>query len=215
MLKDRTKILWIPIVLFIFFFYSFADAHEIPISKIKIVPDESQVHLELKLNVFELKFASELDQNNNDKIDRHEFEAKRKAIKQRLLEALNIEIGGALIEAQTYGVKWEGDSHHLIFRAHYPVDSQKAYLKLTSKLQEVTNQSHITWVTYHGTDNKQRAKLDTRSNSVTFDPTKNPSRLVKSLFSPGGLLVVCTGLLIWGICYRLKRSVFFHTSKSE
>lgn len=215
MLKDRTNILWVPIVLLIFFFCNSADAHEIPISEIKLVPDESQVHLELKLNVFELKFASELDQNNNDKIDRHEFEAKRKVIKQRLLESLNMEIGGALVEAQTFGIKREGNSHHLIFRAHYPVDSQTADLKLTSKLQGITSQSHITWVTYYNTGDKQRAKLDTRSNSVTFDPTKNSPSLVKSLFSPGGLLVVCTGLLIVGIFYRLKKSVFFHTSKSE
>lgn len=215
MLKDRTNVLWIPVALFFCFLYNFADAHEIPISEIRIVPDESQVHLELKLNVFELKFASELDQNNNDKIDRSEFEAKRNVIKQRLLESLNIEIDGMLIEAQTFGVKLEGDSHHLIFRAHYPGDSQKAFLKLTSKLQGVTNQSHITWVTYHGTDNKRRAKLDTRSNSVTFDSANNSPRLLKSLLSPGGLLVVCVGLLIGGIFYRLKSSYFFYTSKSK
>lgn len=59
-----------------------------------IIQDESKVHLELKINAFELNFLSEIVQNNNNLIEKNEFDEKKRAIKKRLLESLKIEING-------------------------------------------------------------------------------------------------------------------------
>lgn len=212
MFKVSNGFLWITEVMILCFLCSVTDAHDLHISEITVVPDKSQMHVELKFNAFELRFISELDQNANGQIEKGEFYEKRDAIIQRLLESLKIEIDGLEIEARASGLMLDASSHHLVFRAHYPVSGPVESLKLTSDLQSITSQSHVTLVTYRGATDKQLAKLEARSNSVVFHPAvtriSNGNWWESYFYTKGMVLLMCFGLIAGGLFYGFKRPVF-------
>lgn len=166
----RKSALSLPIILSFSVFFSLARAHDIPISELRMVPDDSQIHMELRLNIFEFRFISEIDNNKNRRIEKEEFEENKELIKKKILGSLKLQTGREIIKEHSSAITLD-ESHHVIFRAHYPVNAYQQSLKLVSELQSVTNQSHVTLVNFgNAENNKQLAKLDNRLNSVTFSP---------------------------------------------
>lgn len=204
----RKNIFSFPISLIFVASFSLAQAHDIPISELSMVPDASQVHIELRLNIFELKFASEIDNNKNRRIEKEEFEGNQKAIKQRILESLELKSDGEVVNVQASAIRLD-DSHHIIFRAHYPINAYKQSLKLVSELQSLTNQSHVTLVNFgNAEDNKQLAKLDNRLHSATFSPLGSSSsdKFPNPLLNFRGMvLMVVFSLIAAGTFYGLKK----------
>lgn len=184
-------------------------AHDLPISHMRIVPGDAYVHLEVVLNPFELSFASELDTDRNGRLESDELEEHREAITRRLVEMLKIEVAGEPFSAKTAGVVADLSSHHLVLRAHYPVAARGASLSLTSNLAGITSRSHVTRVTYGTADELQRARLDARSNEVTFESAEKKASLLSVVQLPGGIvgwiLTATVLLLSAGAAFILSR----------
>jgi len=199
-------------IVIIFFLPVIVGAHEIPISELNIVSDGSKMHLELVVNAHELKFMEEVDENNNGKIESDEVENHREAIIQQLVKALEIEINGLQVEAEASGVMMDLGSHHMIFRSHYPEKGKTRSLKLTSELHTITNQSHITRVTYTSSGEKSLARLDSRSNSVTFESktAQQTAGLWRTIFDEYGVWMgIFAGLVVFSVLLYKVRKQFF------
>lgn len=209
MLSNRSRLAVGNLLIILSLFIGSATAHDLHISKVNIVSGDSKMHLELTINAHELKFMEEVDQNNDGKIDRAEFEKKKQAIGKRLLGSLQLKINGIQVEATTSGVMMDIGSHHLFFRAHYPENDKIESLTLTSDLQEVTSESHVTRVTYTNAGNEKLAKLRARSNSVTFGSELNSSFLGTSVSEYSGFVSIFIGLIIAsGLFYGFRRTNF-------
>ncbi|GEM_PF-3537348 len=159
------------LVLFLVFSAShFASAHTIPISYLTLVPAAESLHLEIVLNPFELKFFSELDRSHDGRIDAAEFAACEKEVSGRIAGALRVFSNGKLMSAVTHGITASDDSHHWVFRAHYPGDARGVRLRIESHLAELTSGAHLTQVTYRWRDQQQLASLDSASQFAEFKP---------------------------------------------
>jgi len=212
MKKNTFRFLWIIGIVSVFFISGNVDAHEIPISELSITSDGSKMHLELLINTHEINFMEEVDENENGTIESEELEKNQEAIKAQLLKVLMVEINGIEVEAESSGVMMDIGSHHMFFRSHYPVEEKKESLKLTSQLHTITNQSHITRVTYTHSGEKELARLDSRSNSVTFEPktASQTAGLWKTIFGEYGVWVTIFAVLVLVsfLFYKYRKQFF-------
>ena len=176
------------------------NAHELPISDINIVESDSKIHLELKLNAFELAFLSEMDTNENNKIDKKEFEEHKEIIRKKILKTLTIKLDNTVLIAESSGLMLDMTSHHFVFRAHYFISENNtlASLKIKSELQKITDRSHVTRVTCNLGGQKQKARLDARNNTVTFNLREKSGThiLAGMIFNNQSLLILISGLLL-------------------
>lgn len=147
-----------------------ADAHTLPISYLSVVPDADYLHLELLLNPFELNFFSELDTNKDGRLEPAELQGREKLVTRRILDCLNLRVGGKPVAAEVAGITPDVDSHHIALRAQYHVDARNAPLEITSSLVSITSGSHLIQVTYRNAGRQQLAQLDMLSSKVTFEP---------------------------------------------
>lgn len=153
-------------------------AHTLPISYLTVVPDTEYLHLELTLNPFELSFFAELDGNRNGRLDPGEWESQQATVTEKLLAALEVTVAGKAVRAETAGVAPDLDSHHATLRAHYRVDARSAAVTVTSGLAGLTSGSHFTQVTFGAGGQRQTARLDSLSPSVTLtasNPVPSPA----------------------------------------
>lgn len=146
------------------------NAHTIPVSYLTIVPDKDFVHVELVLNPFELSFFSEIDTNRNGLLDRDELARFEEIGTRKLLEAIELRVEGKLVHAEVAGASLAVDSHHMILRAHYPVDAREVPISVSCSLAKITSGGHVTSVKYVNQGRRQSALLDTEKGLVSFKP---------------------------------------------
>jgi hypothetical protein len=146
-------------------------AHTIPVSYLTIVPDKDFVHLELVLNPFDLIFFPEIDHNRNGRLDRDELARFEELGTRKLLEAIELRVEGREIAAEIAGASLASDSHHVILRAHYPVDAREVPIAVACKLTQVTRGGHLTSVRYINCGRRQSVVLDTETGWVSFSPS--------------------------------------------
>jgi hypothetical protein len=150
--------------------YDVADVHDIHISELRILHDDSIIHFELTMNAFELGFLGEIDISNNGVIDWNQFSENKDIVIQKLKESLLVELNGKLLATDKTGLTVD-DTHHLIFRQHFrlPENEDTGTLKITSKLREFTSRSHVTRVSFGKPERQQNAQLEGHRNSVEFN----------------------------------------------
>ena len=149
---------------------AFLNAHTIPVSYLTIVPDKDFVHVELVLNPFELSFFSEIDTNRNGLLDRDELARFEEIGTRKLLEAIELRVEGKLVQAEVAGASLAVDSHHMILRAHFPVDARAVPISVGCSLAKITSGGHVTSVKYVNQGHRQSALLDTEKGLVSFKP---------------------------------------------
>ncbi len=189
-LKWRTVLRCLPAIL-LAGFAGAANAHTLPISYLRVVPDADYLHLELVFNPFELSFMSEVDTNKDAELSPPELEARGEMVAQRVTGAFTITVGGTVLKPETTGMDPDLSGHHVRLRAHYKVDARRVPLTVDSDLISLTSGSHLTQVTYVSEGANQMAQLDSQSRRVTFEPpvqtkeseNRAPPSREKSVFS--------------------------------
>ena len=147
-------------------------AHTLPISYLTVVPDKNYVHVELVLNPYELSFFPELDANHNRILDRDEMARFRQVGTELLLGAIEIRVEGrpGIALADSAGTELALGSHHVVLRAHYPIDARQLPLKVVCTLTKITSGGHVTVVNYINKGRKQTVLLDRPGAEASFDP---------------------------------------------
>lgn len=146
------------------------EGHTLPISYLFMVTDVDYVHVELSFNPFELAGFSEIDTNQNGRLDPTEVRSQGNKVTRLLLEHLTVTVDGKRIAVETAGISPEADSHHAVLRAHYRVKAHGKTVTIESSLPKVTSSSHLTQVKFLSGGERQLAQLDSQSGQVTFKP---------------------------------------------
>jgi hypothetical protein len=156
-------------------------AHMPPVSALRLVPDKTDLFLELTLNPFELTFFSELDVNQDGRLDPGEWTGQGQKIARRIMEALKVSVNDRPLVAEIAGVSQSYETPHIFVRAHFLVDARRARVSLESQLTEVTGAPPVTQVTFGTGGRVQTARLDRRSNKVIFAPLESADFLRASM----------------------------------
>lgn len=150
------------------------SAHTIPASYLTVVPDESYVHVELRLNSFELSLFAEIDANRNGRLDRPELDRHEALITSTVFERIELETGGRRIEPEVVGITTAAD-HHLTLRGQYPVDVRGRRLVIRCNLVGITHAGHVTVITYGNGGQIQSALLEGAGSEAEFGPLGSSS----------------------------------------
>lgn len=207
-------------------------AHTLPISWLTLVPEADYLHAELVLNPFELKAFAELDTNRDQRLEPSELAAQEKALTERLLSCLRVEVAGHVIAAETAGLECSLDTHHVAFRIHYRCDARTATLRLRSDLMRLTQGFHLTQVTLHRGSAPQVAQLSGDGATAVFEPPPSETALAtpRPVQTPSShrarrwssipwlrallLGILTTGAVLWQN-RRRRRTVLHATSSSS
>lgn len=184
------------------------NAHTLPISYLKLVPEADYLHLELVFNPFELSFMPELDDNKDAEVDPGELTKHGQMLADRMAAALKLTAGNTVLKPETAGMDPDLNGHHVRARAHYKVDARRLPLTVESDLVALTSSSHLTQVTYINGGQQQLAQLDPHSRRVTFQPaarsqppatipTRHRAASGLALLAVTALFVVISAMLVW------------------
>ena len=208
------------------------QAHTLPISWLTLVPEADYLHAELVFNPFELKAFAELDTNRDQRLEPSELVAQEKALTERLLSCLRVEVADHVVAAETAGLECSLDTHHVALRMHYHCDARTAALRLRSDLMRLMQGFHLTQVTLHRGPAPQVAQLPGDGATAVFEAppaetalatpppawTQSPDRgrrwgsipWLRALL----LGILTTGAVLWQN-RRRRRTVFHATSSSS
>lgn len=150
--------------------FSLSNAHDIHISELRIIQNNSVIHFELKLNAFELEFLGGREISKNGVIDWDRFSDVKEQVISKLKKSLILELNNKPLHTDKTGLAVD-DTHHLIYRAHYNLseDQRSGSLKIESKLREFTSRSHVTRVSFNKSEEQVNAQLEGNRNSVEFE----------------------------------------------
>lgn len=150
--------------------FSFSNAHDIHTSELRVIQYDSVLHLELRLNAFELEFLGGREISKNGVINWDRFSDEKQRVINKLKESLILELNNKLLDTDKTGLTVD-DTHHLIYRAHYylPENQKSGSLKIESKLREFTSRSHVTRVSFNKSEQQENAQLEGDRNSVEFE----------------------------------------------
>lgn len=153
--------------------FAHSNAHDIYTSELKIVQNDSVLHLELRMNAFELESLGGREMITNGVIDWGRFSNGKKEIINKLKEALILKLNNKLLSTDKTGLTVD-DTHHLIYRAHYHLqeNQRRGSLNIESKLREFTSRSHVTKVSFNKSEKQENAQLEGNRNSVEFELTR-------------------------------------------
>jgi hypothetical protein len=151
-----------------------ANAHMLPISYLTVVPDKTHVHVEFVVNPYELQFFSEVDKNHNNVLDPEELGAFERLAKAYLANLIEIQVGGKLIKADVAGANLAVGTHHVVIRAHYPVDARDVPISIHCNLWGVLRTSDVIIIKYINKGRTQSRLLESGKKVVTFDPAEKP-----------------------------------------
>jgi hypothetical protein len=155
-------------------FAAIANAHMLPISYLTVVPDTTHVHVEFVVNPYELQFFSQVDKNHNNVLDPEELGAFERLAKAYLVNLIEVEVGGKLIQADVAGANLAVGTHHVVIRAHYPVDARDVPISIHCNLWGVLRNSDVIIVKYINKGRTQSRLVDSSKKLVTFDPAEKP-----------------------------------------
>lgn len=150
--------------------FAHSNAHDIYTSELKIVQNDSVLHLELRMNAFELESLGGREISKNGVIDWDRFSDSKERVINKLKESLILELNNEPLYTDKTGLTVD-DTHHLIYRAHYHLkeDQRRGSLNIESKLREFTSRSHVTKVRFNKSDQQENAQLEGNRNSVEFE----------------------------------------------
>ena len=144
-----------------------AHGHTLPISYLRVVPDNDYVHVELNFNPFELSSFTQMDADHDGRLNDMELERSARAVTETVVSNLHLSAGKTELIAETAGVMSSDDAHHVTLRAHYKKGGG-GVISLRSDLPGILGSSHLTQVTFGDAPNQQWAKLEGSSPEVTF-----------------------------------------------
>ncbi|MEX0904254.1 MAG: hypothetical protein WD604_00705 [Balneolaceae bacterium] len=149
--------------------FTHTNAHDIYTSELKVIQYDSVLHLELRMNAFELESLGGKQMIKNGVIDWDQFSEGKEEIITKLNEALILKLNNNPLFTDKTGLTVD-DTHHLIFRAHYNLaeDQRGSLLRIESKLREFTSRSHVTKVSFKKSDHQENAQLEGNRNTVEF-----------------------------------------------
>jgi len=150
--------------------YSHSNGHDIYTSELTVIQRDSVLHLELRMNAFELEALGGREMIKNGVIDWDRFSEGKQEIITKLNKALVLKLDNNPLKTDKTGVTVD-DTHHLIFRAHYNLleDQKGGLLRIESKLREFTSRSHVTKVRFKKSEHQENAQLEGDRNSVEFE----------------------------------------------
>ena len=151
-----------------------ANAHMLPICYLTVVPDTTHVHVEFVVNPYELQFFSEVDKNHNNVLDPEELGPFERLAKAYLVNLIEVQVGGKLIPADVAGANLAVGTHHVVIRAHYPVDARHVPMSIHCNLWGVLRNSDVIIVKYINEGRTQSRLVDSSKKLVTFDPAEKP-----------------------------------------
>lgn len=156
--------------------FSFSNAHDIHTSELRVVQYDSVLHLELRMNAFELEFLGGREISKNGVINWDRFSDGKEKVINKLKESLILELNNKPLYTDKTGLTVD-DTHHLIYRAHYyiPENQGSGSLKIESKLREFTSRSHTTRVSFNKSEQQENAQLEGDRNSVEFELAQKDS----------------------------------------
>jgi len=155
------------------------DAHDLPVSDLKIVASAESMHVELVLNAAELNFFPEIDTNHDGLAGPGEIEAKSTQISKAIIDCFTFQVNGTVVQPAVHGLVPDLGSHHLTLRAHFPVDARETPVMLESGLAAITHGTHIVEVVLHRPSSRHAARLDAHDRDVLFDYKKKQVPVVK------------------------------------
>lgn len=150
--------------------YSHSNGHDIYTSELTVIQYDSVLHLELRMNAFELESLGGREMIKNGVIDWDRFSEGKDEIITKLNKALILKLDNNPLLTDKTGITVD-DTHHLIFRAHYNLaeDQRSGLLRIESKLREFTSRSHVTKVSFKKSNQQENAQLEGDRNSVEFE----------------------------------------------
>lgn len=149
--------------------YTHSNAHDIYTSELTVIQRDSVLHVELRMNAFELEALGGREMIKNGVIDWDRFSDSKEEIIIRLNKALVLKLNNNPLTTDKTGITVD-DTHHLIFRAHYNLaqNQKNGLLKIESKLREFTSRSHVTKVRFLQSNHQENAQLEGDRNTVEF-----------------------------------------------
>lgn len=150
--------------------FSHSIAHDIYTSELTIIQNDSDLHVELRMNAFELESLGGREMINSGVIDWDLFSDGKEEIISKLNEALILKLNNNPLFTNKTGLTVD-DTHHLIFRAHYNLleNQRDGLLRIESNLREFTSRSHVTKVRFKKSEHQENAQLEGERNSVEFE----------------------------------------------
>lgn len=159
------------------FCFTYSNAHDIYTSELTVLQNDSVLHLELRMNAFELESLGGREMIKNGVIDWNRFSDGKEEIINKLKEALLLELNDKPLYTDKTGLTVD-DTHHLIYRAHFNLaeGNRSGSLRIESKLREFTSRSHVTKVRFKKSEKQENAQLEGDRNSVEFELTQEHSK---------------------------------------
>lgn len=156
--------------------FAHSIAHDIYTSELTVIQYDSVLHLELRMNAFELESLGGEQMIKNGVIDWNRFSEGKEEIITQLNEALILKLNNNPLFTNKTGLTVD-DTHHLIYRAHYNLAEghRSGLLRIESKLREFTSRSHVTKVRFKKSEQQENAQLEGNRNSVEFELTQDYS----------------------------------------
>lgn len=154
-----------------------SNTHDIYTSELTVIQYDSVLHLELRMNAFELESLGGSEMIKNGVIDWDRFSDGKEEVINKLKESLILELNEISLYTDKTGLTVD-DTHHLIFRAHYNLaeDQRSGLLRIESKLREFTSRSHVTKVSFKTSGQQENAQLEGNRNSVEFELVQKNSK---------------------------------------
>lgn len=162
--------------------FTHSIAHDIYTSELTVIQYDSVLHLELRMNAFELESLGGREMIKNGVIDWDRFSDGKGEVINKLKEALILELNNMPLYTDKTGLTVD-DTHHLIYRAHYNLaeDQRTGLLRIESELREFTSRSHVTKVRFKKSEQQENAQLEGNRNSVEFELTQEYSEEKKEV----------------------------------
>lgn len=150
--------------------FAHSNAHDIYTSELTVIQYDSVLHLELRMNAFELESLGGREMIKNGVIDWNQFSDGKEEVINKLKKSLILELNDQSLYTDQTGLTVD-DTHHLIYRAHYNLaeNQRSGLLKIESKLREFTSRSHVTKVRFKKSEQQENAQLEGNRNTVQFE----------------------------------------------
>lgn len=195
--------------------FALSNAHDIHTSELRVIQYDSVLHLELRMNAFELEFLGGREISKNGVIDWDRFSDVKEEVISKLKRSLILELNSTPLYTDKTGLTVD-DTHHLIYRAHYNLseNQRSGSLKIESKLREFTRRSHVTRVSFNKSEEQENAQLEGNRNSVEFELVQkysNEQNKVSHLKSISKtnvfkytILILCISIFVLGIYFKIN-----------
>jgi hypothetical protein len=107
-------------------------------------------------------------------LDPEELGAFEHLARAYLVNLLELQVDGETIKADVAGAYLAVGTHHVVIRAHYPVDARDVPITIHCNLWGVLRNSDVIMVKYINRGRTQSRLVDSSKKLVTFNPAEKP-----------------------------------------